>query len=183
MVVRLDLDRQIELIVELDHARVVHEGAANPRSVQLLRRRRDIGFQQAIDARAVTAGNLRPEGLMHAVLRPRLRDGLEFDVRSVPPLEFVIRSDRLHLRQVQREATLLGNLEQPRIGRAAHGDDLHVAARGRADLHERRGDLGIDSEALNDLVNPLVGERIQFLETERLVVLVALTASGSLERD
>ena len=183
MVVRLDFDRQIELIVELDHARVVHEGAAHPRLIQLLRRRRDVRLQQAIGARAVTAGNLRPERLVYAVLRPRLRDGLEFDVGGVSSLEFVIRSDRLHLRQVQREAALLGNLEQPRIGRAAHGDDFHVTARGRADLHERRGDLGIDSEALNHLVDPLMRQCVQCLETERVVVLEALTASGSLEWD
>ena len=97
VIVRFDLERQIEFIIKFDHACVVLNRAANPRLVDFCVRRNNVALQQTIDVSAVRTLNFCPEGLMHTVFRPSLGDHLEFDICRISSLFLVIRPYCLHL--------------------------------------------------------------------------------------
>ena len=113
VVVRLDLDGEIQFVVEGDDAGVVHEDRPQPAGVQLGGRPPQ-GVEQAVMARhlhpAVGAGtgevDLRLEGLVDAVLRPGLRQGLELGIAGVAAARREVVPDGSHLRHVQRQHPL-----------------------------------------------------------------------------
>ena len=106
----LDFEGEIEFIVEGYDAGVVVERRAQPGWGNFLRDLSECG-QQALVGRdrnravrpRVFQADTSPEGLVHAVFRPGLGQGLEFGVGRIPPLSREVILNGPHLPKVEGE--------------------------------------------------------------------------------
>jgi hypothetical protein len=144
VVVRLDLAGEVEGLVEGDDAGVVDEDRLAEGAVELARRARDGRLEQVVDDLALVL-DAAGHGLVLAVLRPGLRDGLELDVGRLAALGSEVRLHGLHLDRVERQAALLGELLEPRAVGALQLD-VHEPEGGLGQLLDRR-DAGLRVEA------------------------------------
>ena len=106
VVVRLDLEADVVLVVEADDPGIVLEDRDAPGLVEFVRHPGDGGLQQIVDGLFAVVLDDSPEGLVHAVLGPRLGQGLEFDVRRLAAQRLVVLLNGLHLRQRQEQVRL-----------------------------------------------------------------------------
>src|ERR1019366_8301636 len=108
VVVRLDLEADVEVVVELDDAGIVLKDADAPvvgpkPLADFLRGAEDSLLQKIVVALAVAVDDAL-ERLVRAVFRPRLRDSLQLCVGRVALEAAEVGLDRLHL--VQRKGKL-----------------------------------------------------------------------------
>ena len=119
VVVGLHLDSEVQLVVEGDDAGVVDEHRTQPvglqfggRPAQGVQQAVMVGHLEAAVGAGVLKGDPRLEGLVHAVLRPGLRQGLEFGVGGIAAARGEVGLDGSHLGHVQRQHPLPAQLGQ-----------------------------------------------------------------------
>ena len=132
MVVRLDLEDDVELVVEAHDAGVVLEHAHAPVVVRppladLLRGGEDRLLEHVLEAAArrhvVAVGDPPGERLVAAVLAPGLGERLQLDVGRVAVQLAEVGLDRLHLGQLQVELALAAEPHERLVVQLA---DRHV---------------------------------------------------------
>ena len=153
-VVRLGLDADEILVVEIDDAGVVMEDRpeVRPSGLEVFRGSLDISGEERVDdflgAAFLAVTDTGREDLVLAVLAPGLGDHLEFDVRgfgrealggpSLPGrLAAVIVPDGAHLVQRKEKEAVPGELDEFLVGEVRDREGLHLDG-------TRRHDVGID---------------------------------------
>ena len=119
VVVGLDFERQVVVVVEGDDTGVVDEGRAHPGLVGPLGGRADVGLEQRVDLLLVHVAvgvdlavvDQRAEGLVDAVLGPRLRQRLQLDIGRLAAFLAVVILNRLHLGQIEGKPSLQADRE------------------------------------------------------------------------
>ena len=140
VVVGLDLETDVKIVVEPDHARVVGEDADEPVAAHLLGRAEDGPLEEVVDHPAVEI-DPAPEGLVRTMLGPGLREGLEFAVGRLPS-EFVeMGLDGLELGEAEVQLPLPADVEELGVGLATnrHLDAQELVGSPLAELVEREG--------------------------------------------
>ncbi len=108
VVVRLHLGCRHRALVELDQPCIVLEDREAPRLVEFVGRLGDVALEQVAHD-APLGDHVTPERLVDAVLRPRLPEGLQLDVRRRFGEALL---ECLHLGEAQRQAHLAADLHQ-----------------------------------------------------------------------
>ncbi len=137
MIVRFDLEGEVELVVEPHDASIVLEHAhapvaaarGSPILAQLLRRREDRLLEHVLElplAPFVAIRNPPSERLVAAMFAPRLSDRLQLDVCRIAVQLAEVRADRLHLGRLQVELPLAA---EPHQGIVIQFADRHVLER------------------------------------------------------
>ena len=130
MVVRLDLEADVLLVVELHHTGVVLEDADAPvvlaeSPANLDRRAEDGLFEHVLEDPLtvfVAVADAALQRLVRAVLAPRLSDRFEFDVGRIALLLDPVLFDRLHLGEAQIKLAMLAEVPQCGIVHRTNGD-------------------------------------------------------------
>ncbi len=167
MVVGLDLEGQVQRVVKGDDAGVVDKGRVQPVGIDDFGGGADVLVEQAVDCLLVddlAVGilnreiDLGAEGLMHAVLRPGLCQGLQFDVGGRTAQVGIKLLDDSHLIQIEGEQALSAERQQ-RVGiESVECHALHRVTGGG--LGVEMGRHGAEAEVLDGLVaEQLAGQR------------------------
>jgi hypothetical protein len=129
VVVRLDLERYLQLVVEFYYAGVVDEGRQHPGGGYLVGGFLDVAFKDVVHERRIAGAALGLpdldqglEGLVDAVLAPGLGHRLELGVGAGPVFVPVVVTYGAHLDQVERCTPLSRQRKQ---GRVVHGSDVN----------------------------------------------------------
>ncbi len=122
---RLDLERDLPIRVEVHDAGVIHERRTHPGAGEFVGSRADRGTQEAVYRLADPVGACEPdaafEGLVLAVLGPGLRECLELHIGRVAPQRAELVPDRAHLGEREEQHPLRAD--------AHHGDIVGLAQR------------------------------------------------------
>ena len=192
-VVGLHLHDQVPVVVEGDDPGVVVEHRAQPVDPlrDLLGRRHDVALEEAPDGRArsvlVLVIDRAPEDLVLAVLRPRLRQGLQLDVgggppdAALPPVRLAlriaeIRLDGFHFRQVQGQEAFPAEAHQGVVVQVqGNRTDLRrpVGARNRRRQERLRSVAPVGRRRDPPAVHQGVGQKIPHQALHAVVIQVA----------
>ena len=163
VVVRLDLERDVELVVEPHDAGVVLEDAdapvvVAPAAAQLLRGGEDRLLEHVLElplAALVAVGDPAGERLVAAVLAPGLGDRFQLDVGRLAAQLGEMPLDRLHLGELQVELPLAAEPHEGVVVEAAIGDgaELEAVVAARFEPRERQ-------RPDDDLLDGVVGEHL-----------------------
>ncbi len=157
VVVGFNLEGQVMGLVEGHDARVVHEGRMHPGLVDGLGRSADVGLEKTVHhAGSVFVGvaHQRLETLVNAVLRPGLRDHLEFRVGRVAVDAGKVIAHGSHFLEVERQAAILVEGIQASVVQAAQRNARHSGSGVAKFLpaQERCGQGFVDAGVLHDRV-------------------------------
>ena len=174
--------------VVLDDPGVVDERRAHPGRRNLVGRGLEVGADQAIDrlpARlpvhrlGIVDGAL--EGLVHAVLRPGLRQALELHVGGLAALAGKIVLDGAHLDEVQRQEPVARERQEPLLPEGAEGHLAGGEVRGGRGISDVRRQ-GADLIVLDDVVGQEpAGDGVHVPFAQVAVQEVGLCRGGRLE--
>ena len=121
VVVRLDLEADVDIVVEADDAGVVLEDRDEPGGVEHRGRREDRPLQEVVDDLPLKL-DAPPERLVRAVLAPGLGEGLQLAVGRVASLGFEVVADRPHLVDRERKLPLPARPEEVDVPHASDRD-------------------------------------------------------------